>query len=423
MLTERWLERRERADTLLEGLAQDPKGVGRARCQELFYGVLRWWSRLEAARAGLSAREPRLKVQALMLVAGFELIDGGDASPAPVVHHAVERAKRLLSPAEARFANALLRKMAERLRNQDQKAAAAGEVAGLAAVWAHPEWLVKRWLAQFGLEATRQLLEWNQRPAPVHVRWRRPEAPVPDFLKPTQWPAFFEVAPGHWDEVRRLAREGALYVQDPSTRLSVELLAPQPGEVVLDCCAAPGGKSLLIADVLAQGGGPGTDGTRGRVVALEQADERIDRLKENLSRAPAGIDVALVVGDLRRAASRLFHTHNLPTAFPAVLVDAPCSNTGVMRHRVDVKWRLQAGDFARHAVQQYALLRAAAGLVARGGRLVYSTCSLDAEENEGVIERCTREAGGAWTLERSAFARPWTDGCDGAAVFLLRRRR
>ena len=304
--------------------------------------------------------------------------------------------------------NAVLRKLAPRL---------AEKPADLATELAHPEWLVARWTTQYGAEATRQLLEWNQQPAPVYARWRS-EGPVPEFLAPTKWPGFFAVKAGQWDEVRRRANEGALYLQDPSTRLCLGLLAPRAGETILDACAAPGGKSLFIADTM----------KTGKVVALDEpaapgpADIRLVRLKENLARAPKGVEVAQVEADLAKVNTVFYRNLNLPESYDAVLLDAPCSNTGVMRHRIDVKWRLQDGDFTRHAEHQLALLHAAARLVKPQGRLVYSTCSIDAAENEGVIKAFfASRAGGAWKLERSVRAFPWTDGHDGAGAFLLRR--
>jgi 16S rRNA (cytosine967-C5)-methyltransferase len=341
-------------------------------------------------------------------VAGQRSKEPGAGHIAKVIHHAVEQAKTVASPKEARLVNAVARKLAARL---------AETPADLATELAHPEWLVARWTRQFGAATTRQLLEWNQQPAPVYARWRI-EAPVPGFLAPTKWAGFYEVKAGAWDEIRRLANEGALYLQDPSTRLSVELLAPRPGEIILDACAAPGGKSLFIADTMKSG----------RVVALDepaapgQTDLRLVRLKENLARAPGGVQVALVEADLGQVGTVFYRNLNLPESYDAVLLDAPCSNTGVMRHRIDVKWRLQDGDFTRHAEHQLALLHAAARLVKPQGRLVYSTCSIDAAENEGVIKAFfASRAGGAWKLERSVRAYPWTDGHDGAGAFLLKR--
>ncbi|MBI2814930.1 MAG: RNA methyltransferase [Opitutae bacterium] len=429
-LTERWLARAERVDTLLEGLPAGLAGQERARAQQLFYGVVRWSGRLEAALAGLMARPPRTKVKAILAVAGFELLEGGPTLTAKVIHHAVEKAKTVASAKEAGLVNAVARKLALRL---------AEKPADLATEFSHPEWLVARWTQQFGAATTRQLLEWNQQPAPVYARWRT-EAPVPEFLAPTKWPGFYEVKPGKWDEIRRLANEGALYLQDPSTRLCIGLLAPQPGETILDACAAPGGKSLFIADCLAgrwSGLTPGRSQRvevnalhpkAGHVVALDEPaapgkpDIRLVRLKENLSRAPAGVEVAQVEADLRKVNTEFYKNLNLPLSYDAVLLDAPCSNTGVMRHRIDVKWRLQDGDFARHAESQLELLHAAARLVRPGGRIVYSTCSIDAQENEQVIKGFfDSRAGGPFKLEKSVQACPWKDGHDGAGAFLLKK--
>jgi 16S rRNA (cytosine967-C5)-methyltransferase len=405
-LVERWLARSERVDALLEGLATSLSAQERARAQQLFYGVVRWASRLEAALAGLMTHPPRTKVKAVLLIAGFELLDDGPDAVAKIIHHAVERAKSVASPKEARLVNAVARKMAARL---------AETPADVATEFAHPEWLVARWNRQFGPAVTRKLLEWNQQPAPVYARWRT-EEPVPDFLAPTRWAGFYEVKAGKWGEVRRLANAGSLYLQDPSTRLCIELLAPKAGEIILDACAAPGGKSLFIADVMKSG----------KVVALDapatpgKVDIRLVRLRENLARAPSTVEVALIEADLLKVKTEFYRNLNLPESYDAVLLDAPCSNTGVMRHRIDVKWRLQDGDFAQHAEQQLELLHAAARLVRPGGRLVYSTCSLDAQENEQVIKAFFESrVGSRCKLVRSVQAYPWVDGHDGAGASLI----
>lgn len=440
-LIARWLERRERIDELLETLGGSVSGAERARCQHLVFGVIRHASRIEAALNRLVAHPPRFSTRAVLFVAGFELIEAAgspeaDGMVAKIVHHAVDQTKALASAAEARLVNAVVRKLAVALATPAPgKLATADE---LAEYFSHPDWLVKNWLAQFGAESTRALLEWNQKPAPVYARWRpayaktsegaalveaaegteKVEAPVaaaaetpPKWLKATPWPGFFEVESGQWSKVEPLLRSGKIYLQDPGTRLSVELLAPQPTEVVLDACAAPGGKSLLIADTLGQG----------KVIAMDLPGQRIDRLKENLSHFPPTVGVALVQADLRDSAGALLKEHGLSQAFLAVLLDVPCSNTGVMRHRVDVKWRLQEADFTKHPRQQLELLGAAARLVAPGGRLVYSTCSIDPRENEEVIKEFLADRHGQWVKEGEIVARPWESGHDGAGAFLLRR--
>ncbi|MDD2764842.1 MAG: RsmB/NOP family class I SAM-dependent RNA methyltransferase [Opitutaceae bacterium] len=430
-LLERWLGRGTRVDALLEEAGR--KGPGalsgeeRARCQHLLFGTLRNLDRLNAVLRTLMARTPRARLRAALLVAGFELFEAatmpdGEGPAARIVHHAVGQAKRLLSPAEVRFVNAVLRKLAVAPGLHCPAPDAAAGAAEQALFFSHPEWLVRRWQAQFGAKATRSLLQWNQTPPPVYGRWRGPAKP-PGWLQATPWAGFFVVPAGHWPEVERLLTDGALYLQDPATLMAVELLDPQPGETVLDLCAAPGGKSLLLADLLearTRQGGAGVPA--GRVVAVDLPDNRrLGRLKENLAKVRTTA-IALVQADILKLSPRLLREHGLPVEYTAVLLDAPCSNTGVMRHRVDVKWRLQEGDIAKHAGQQLALLTAAARFVAPGGRLVYSTCSLEAEENEGVVGAFRQASGNRFRLEQTRHGRPWEAGCDGAGVFLLRKK-
>ena len=180
---------------------------------------------------------------------------------------------------------------------------------------------------------------------------------------------------------------------------------------MLDLCAAPGGKSLQIADAMGSG----------RLVAVDMPGERQPRLRENLGRV-RGVTAIAVAAELGRNVQGRLAGAGLPERFAAVLLDAPCSNTGVMRQRVDVKWRLQEGDFVRHSKQQYGMLRAAAECVAPGGRIVYSTCSIDPEENELVVEAFLKKEGADFTLESKTLSRPWESGHDGAGVFCLRRK-
>jgi 16S rRNA (cytosine967-C5)-methyltransferase len=447
-LVARWLDRRERIDTLLESLPRTLTGPERARCQHLVLGVVRHFGRIDAALGRFVSHPPRFATRAVLFIAGFELIeaaeDRDDGRVAKIVHHAVEQTKSLSSPSEARMVNAVVRKLAPVMASPAPTLNVSAEELG--EYFSHPAWLVNSWLAQFGPESTRAVLEWNQRPAPVHARWRAPKGETPpEFLKPTKWPNIFEVESGHWPQVEPLLKSGKLYLQDPSTLSPVELLAPQPGETVLDLCAAPGGKSLLIADTLKTSAAPepsaaqtsavgqvsdvpqdeasSAPASTSRLVAVDVPGARIDRLKENLSRT-TGVDIALVQADLLTNLTANLREHRLPEAYDAVLLDVPCSNTGVIRHRVDVKWRLQPGDFKKHPQQQLSMLHAAARFVAPGGRLVYSTCSIDAEENEHVVRAfLASKAGGPFTLDRSIAHYPWSSGHDGAAAFLLRRSR
>ncbi len=291
-------------------------------------------------------------------------IGGADpdvGTTAKIVHHAVERAKELASGAEARLVNAVVRKMGTVVLGSQRPAG--GPIAaadGACGILLAPR--VARapagWRSS-GPGRRGRLLEWNQSPAPLYARWRgRPPRPVPDWLQPTEWKGLLLGALGPL--VRGRAPAGGGVALPPGPGHAPRGGAPRParaGETVLDLCAAPGGKSLLITDALGEG----------RIVAMDLPTSRIDRLKENLSRT-GSVGAALVQADLLSGgAAASSGSTGLPAEYPAVLIDVPCSNTGVMRHRVDVKWRLQPADFSKHERQQGALL-AAAAVGARGAR-------------------------------------------------------
>lgn len=264
----------------------------------------------------------------------------------------------------------------------------------------HPAWLLERWREQIGEEATVKLCEWDQQPAETFIRLNRlhPE-PLTDAdtvaLSPTGHPEFFQVPqpPKEW------LLAGKCYVQDPSTSMACELLDPQPGDSVLDACAAPGGKTAYLAQLMRN---------KGRIIACDSSPRRIKRLQENLERLHVTIAETPAI-DWTQSGARAFGG----LQFDRILVDAPCSNTGVMRRRVDVRWRLQPWSFKEMVKQQTLILENLLPLLKPGGSLVYSTCSLDREENEGVIEAFT-QAHPNLKLKETERTTPWDDAVDGA---------
>jgi len=415
-LLTRWLEGAERADFLLETLPAELNRVERARVQALLWGTLRHLGRIEAHLRTLTSHPPRPAVWATLLLAGFELIEGGaDGHAARVGHHAVEQVKRAAHPREAAFTNAVVRRLGEALAAESPPAADA-PIADWARYYSHPLWLVERWADRWGREAALALLEWDQQPGEVQVRWRPGAEGDPaawSWLHPVpEAPGYFRAEAGHWPEVAAWIAAGAVHVQDAATRHALDLLDPRAGESVLDLCAAPGGKSLAMADRM----------QTGQLVALDRPGRRLVRLRENLARVPAGVRARAVGGDLLRQGGRALAVAGAPATYDAVLLDAPCSNTGVMRHRVDVKWRLEPEEFRRQALQQLAMLQAAAERVGPGGRLVYSTCSIDPEENEQVAEAFVRRSRGAWREVARCVVRPGAGlAQDGAAAFRFER--
>ncbi len=416
-LLERWEIQDDRVDWLLETLPANLPTGARARVQALLVGTVRHLGRIDQTLSDLVKRSPRPSVLAGLRLAGFELIEsqGDPGLSAKVGHHLVEKIKILASAKEAGFANAVVRRLTTILTQPLAKPGDADPVSVWAQFYSHPEWLIVRWREQLGDEATRSLMAFNQIPAPVVVRWRNAENvdEASDWLQKIEDHSdFYTVEPGHGPELRELITTGLIHVQDAATRLAVDLLDPQSGETVLDLCAAPGGKSLAMADRMGQG----------KVVAFDLPGRRLPRLRENLDRASDEVETVVVAGDLCRGGSRALAAANEPTEYEAVLLDVPCSNTGVMRHRVDVKWRLQESSFRRHALQQLDLLLAAAERVTPGGRLVYSTCSIDREENEQVVNAFLQRSRGEFELETQKISLPWETNHDGAGAFRFRRQ-
>jgi 16S rRNA (cytosine967-C5)-methyltransferase len=274
--------------------------------------------------------------------------------------------------------------------------------------FSHPEWLCKRWDRQFGSAATETILSWNNEPAPVILRLN-PLAPSQldaspvEGLTPVGVDGYFlldGLLPPHW------TNEGLVYVQDPSTRLAVELLAPQPGETILDACAAPGGKSSLIAAAMQN---------EGVLFCTDSNAKRLPRLADNLKRQHLSISTEEVFD----------WTEEPPVEwkgrFDRILLDVPCSNTGVLRRRVDVRWRLRLEQIEVLSNIQKQILRNALPCLKPGGQLVYSTCSLEPEENEEQIA-AFQDSHPQVELVESRRSLPFQDGFDGSYAALLRLR-
>ena len=261
----------------------------------------------------------------------------------------------------------------------------------LAVQYSHPHWLWKRWRGLFGKENAVALMDWNNQPAETFYR--------PNLLNP---PPLGAEEP---QDVGAAMATGHYYITDPSTSYAPELLAPRAGEVVLDACAAPGGKAIHLAGLMAN---------EGRLLCMDSNEKRLPRLRENLERC--GVKIAEVSQhDWTGPAPIDFYDY-----FDAILLDVPCSNTGVLRRRVDARWRLQKLDVKELVVVQAGILAEAARCVKPGGRLVYSTCSIDPEENIEQVNRFVESHPG-FSLKESRQILPFQDQTDGAFAALLER--
>ncbi|MBN2288749.1 MAG: 16S rRNA (cytosine(967)-C(5))-methyltransferase RsmB [Candidatus Glassbacteria bacterium] len=292
----------------------------------------------------------------------------------------------------------------------------------LAVKHSHPRWLVGRYLKRFGFEGTESLLKANNVQAPLTVRVRSPET-VRAFRE-----AGLETRKGAWAPEalavgRRLVPsrlpgygQGLFYVQDEAQMLVGRLAAPQPGATVADLCAAPGGKATHLAELA---------GPDALVVAADTGAGGLEKLRENLDRLRLSC-VRLVAADARRPAVRRADT---------VLCDVPCSGSGVLRRKPELRWRIQPQSLKRFTRLQREIISAACRCVAPGGVLVYSTCSLEPEENSQVIdwflastadfvlEHAQKYLGQAPVSERGFLETfPHLHGTDGVFAARLRRK-
>jgi 16S rRNA (cytosine967-C5)-methyltransferase len=194
---------------------------------------------------------------------------------------------------------------------------------------------------------------------------------------------------------------GHCYIQDPSTAIACQILNPKPGEKILDACAAPGGKTGYIAQLMEN---------RGPIVACDRDLERLEIVEENMTRLD--VDIVHTFGHDWTCSHVPAEIASM-APFDRILIDAPCSNTGVMRRRVDARWRLQPADFLRMQQRQLEMIRALIALLGPEGVLVYSTCSLEPEENEQVVRQALTSAP-ILRLEEEKRSLPFRDGFDGA---------
>ena len=274
--------------------------------------------------------------------------------------------------------------------------------------YSQPSFLIDRWEKEHGAEAALAFCRWNNEVPRTYARLNRlhpdqealnrVESEIQPSLVGPGYPDFFHFAGAprkDWIDA------GLIYIQDPSTSLACRLLAPSAGERVLDACAAPGGKTSLLS-VSMKG--------EGEILATDNAPFRLERARENLDRLQIP-NVTTQEVDWTREEDPGIGSE----PFDAILLDVPCSNTGVIRRRVDVRWRIQPGDFERQAGLQRRLLSRVSTFLKPGGRIVYSTCSIDRSENEEVV------AASGLSCESVFQCLPWRDGLDGAFAALLRK--
>jgi 16S rRNA (cytosine967-C5)-methyltransferase len=388
---------------LASALAQVPLRE-RPWTQELVYGTFRLRGRLDwlldrLVKRGIAALEP--DILDVLRLGAYQLLEMGSVPVYAAVSQAVELAKAASGKGAGGLVNGVLHALVREAPALCASFPAFDDdpAAHLESWGSHPRWLVERWLARWPAAQVRALVEANNTRPELYIRPVGGTVPAAAAALAAAGIGAAPVA-GAPDALRIDAPAGAAaalaavpaVVQDPAAGLVVRYAAPPPGARVADLCAAPGGKALALAAELASracgaaDGGPGAgaggavDGAGGGfVVAADASHRRLERVLENVARlaGPGVAPVYPLVADARRPALR---------AAELVLLDVPCTGTGTLRRHPDGRWRIGAADLAALVALQVEMLDAAAALVPPGGLLVYSTCSLEAEENEAQVE-------------------------------------
>ena len=445
-IIERWLVTGDFPNRMLEDVREH-----RAFLMELVYGIVRWKRLLDWVVARYVRRSPVPSQQAFLLVGLYQILKMTEVASYAAVHETVEAAKAALGARQADFVNAILRRT---LREKDVLLAELKRQP-LGIRQSHPDELLERWVRHFGPSPVEALCAWNNQRADVIIRVNQlkttPEAylktlatrgvgdqvqtksgrhqvseianvaaalccredrpsgvgrlHIPPIIKPLVQSFSDCLTLAHGVRVEDLPgyREGHFMVIDPAAIQAVELLDPQPGDHILDACAAPGGKTALIAERMR---------LKGQLVAMDLRADRLPRLRANLERLGCAEFVKVVQGDARRLRPESFGR------FDRILLDVPCSNTGVIRRKPDVRWRFSKAGLTRLGAAQRELLERAAGLVKRGGCIVYSTCSLEPEENNLLISAWLKSHP-EFRLQSSRQSFPPSSGQDGAYAVLL----
>lgn len=393
-------------------------GDGAGLVMEVVYGVLRQQRFIDYVLAGCMKKPPEAPVLALLRAAVYQILFLNPTDRFAVVHASVDLARQQGNEWVCGFVNAVLRKVC---READLFLSRRASLP-LGTRTSHPDGLIKRWRRVWPEKEIEALCAWNNERPGLTLRVIDPDdlpglqsalaqmgvASEPHPFRPADFLLLLtrtDVAtlPGY--------REGRFTVQDPSTTCAVALAGLAPGMTVLDACAAPGGKCGLLAQAVQPGG---------LCVAMDASASRCRRLADTLERLGLASKVPLVVADA--TSTDLAHTlaaRDLPGQYDCVLIDAPCSNTGVFRRRVEARWRFSENNLRGLGQLQARLIQALAPRVKPGGCLVYSTCSLEPEENRGQVDRWLH-ANRGWLLEADRAVFPPRDGVDGAYAARLR---
>lgn len=354
---------------------------------EIVYGTITWKLRLDYVLAQYCKNLNKLDLWVLVLLrlSLYQLLFLDRIPPYAIVNEAVNIAKKRGHKGIVGFVNGVLRgylrdpKKAEIPKDFDP-------IKRISIEYSHPEWLVKRWIEIYGEDTTEKICNANNQPEKVSIRINRLKS-TPDLVQtrlieegvdvelPAIYPFALQIVNKGNPTSLNSYQEGLFSIQDESSMIVAHLLDPKPGMNVLDACAAPGGKTTHIAELM---------DNQGRIIANDLHEHKERFIQEQANRLGITI-IQTMSGD----ALDLLQ-HDIGT-FDRILLDAPCTGFGVIRKKQDIKWNKQLGDIKTISYLQYQLLSNVSKLLVPGGKLIYSTCTIEPEENEKLVQRFIQE--------------------------------
>ena len=361
------------------------KGSDRALAADLFWGTIRWRGRLDAVIGpvfhGDYGRAHAL-IRVLLRMGAYQLFCQERIPDHAAVSQTVEIAVNRLGKSAAGLVNAILRRLARERERWELLPEGSDEIGTLAFLHSYPRWIAWEIVSRFGAEEAARALQVNNLKAPLTItvnpmRWTDEEllhmlqTRAIQFEPSSLISGYYRLPTASIHQLQPFLDRGQITVQDESAGMVVELMAPEPGERILDLCAAPGGK-LISCYVHMRG--------EGQFVAVEASAERADRLRQNIERIGA-TNIEVVVQDAREFTAE---------PFDRVLADVPCSAMGLLRKRPDVRWRRKSHHLAAQHKLQTEIITHATELTKPGGVLVYATCSILPSENADIVNSFLR---------------------------------
>lgn len=375
----------EDSNKLNTDLLNTLSGQERQQANEYIQGILRRKSYLDfliSEYSSVEIAEMKSLFKNILRLGIYDLLFMDSTPDYAAINESVEIAKKDMSGKTGDLVNAVLRKI-QRDMESLPRPNSENRVELIATTFSHPEWLVERWVKRFGEREAFQLMQANNKRPDFHIRVNGLKTSGKNFklrleksgiaYEESDWlPGYYKVASVAEIRAKGWFEKGLCQVQDVAAGFAPTILDPQPEEIVYDLCGAPGTKTIVLSEMMQN---------KGSILSVDESSERMSLIAENVTNYGAE-NVKIQRADIREERFKLVD---------AVLLDAPCSGTGVLSKRADLRWRRTSGQLDEFVKLQAELLDAAGNMVKKGGRLVYSTCSIEPEENMEQIKAFLEE--------------------------------